>query len=83
MKRNRVIEVTIHIGDYSYKSFGVSANFIVHLGNFLGLYVNIDATKRNEGDIKSSESEVFYTPDFGNTWRICPSIGVVIQVMEG
>lgn len=70
------------INNYSYSSFGVSGNFIIHLGKALGLYVNIDATKRNEGKWDTSDHITLTSLDYADTWRVSPSVGVVIQLLK-
>ncbi len=70
------------IGSYSYTSFGASATFMVHLGNFFVVYTNIDATRRSKGKIKDDAKESIGFPSlYSNTWRISPSVGIAIRLM--
>ncbi len=70
------------INNYSYISLGVSGNFIIHLGKALGLYVNIDATKRSEGEWDTSDHITLTSLDYADTWRVSSSVGVVIQLLK-
>ncbi|MEE0879945.1 MAG: hypothetical protein UH788_11855 [Treponemataceae bacterium] len=73
---------TEKINNYSYTSFGISGNFIIHLGQSLGLYLNIDATERGEGKWNTGDHITLKSLDYADTWRVSPSIGVVIQLWK-
>ena len=71
------------IGDCSYTSVGGSGTCIWHCSNFLGVFLDLNVTKRVVGKVKDSKIEDdSIIPRYTGTWRISPSVGLTIILLQ-
>ncbi len=64
------------INKYSYIAYGGSAYIGFNFSEKLGLFFNLDVTRRSSEQYNGDEEEPPYDPLFIDSWRICPSIGL-------